>query len=520
MEQQLTFFLALALGLVFGGLAAWLMLRTETNAAYARAKTETLAEQKALAERLSGKEARVEDLTQERDQLRAEVQRLREETADLKALNAELETRVDEMAKSSDERMSVVREAREQLAEAFRDVSQEALESNNQAFLDLARQVLAQPTGAVAADGEGRQRAMAELITPLRESLERVGVSIQELERSREAAYAGISEQVRELVSAQQQLRNETAQLVNALRSPTARGRWGELQLRRVAELAGMLPYCEFRQQGSSEDGAPAADMIVRLPNRRLLAVDTKVPLEAYLEALDASEEQERAARLEEHAARLRAHVDALAAKSYTDSFETTPEFVIAFVPGEAFFAAALEQDPGLLEYGVERNVIVAPPTTLIALLRAVVNGWRHETVAWNAEEVASLGRSLYTRLRAFMRHFENIRQDLERTVKGYNRAAGTLESQVLESARRFKDLGVPAKGEISAPHPVDAFPRSLAAIEKAVSAEAREEQQLLDESAAVQEASGSSEATVSEQLPAAQPDAPSISYSSFVKTS
>jgi len=514
-EQQLTFFLALTVGLVFGGLTIWIMLRADTKNVYTRARSDVAAEHKALAERLNGHLARIDDLTGERDRLQTELQQLREESTNLKTLNAGLETRLEETQKAAAEKLTVIREAREQLAESFRAVSAEALKSNNQVFLDLAKQSLTNFASGAEPDLKGRQKAIGELVKPLRESLERVQSNIQEMEQARAATHASITEQVRSLVSTQEVLRSETSNLVNALRTPSVRGRWGELQLRRVAELAGMIPYCDFEEQASvqTDEGRLRPDMIIRLPNEREVVVDAKVSLKAYLEALDASDEESREQKLREHAAQVRAHVERLGAKNYWEQFGRAPEFVVAFLPGESFFSAALQHDSELLEFGVKHNVILATPTTLIALLKAVAYGWRQEKLTQNAQEISDLGRSLYARLRTFTRYLDDVGKHLVRAVNGYNRAVGSLESRVLVSARRFQELGAGAKGEMAPLDPVDTFPRSLAAAQGAVSGDWE------DESPGAPEPPKDA-LTESEDSPGAVEGTGPVNYNAFVKTS
>jgi len=522
-EQQLTFFLALAVGLVFGGLAIWIMLRADTRNTYERARAEVAAEQKALAERVNGQLARINDLTDEKEQLRLELERLREEEAALRTANATLETRLDETRNAAEEKVATLREAREQLAESFRAASAEALQTNNQVFLDLARQSLMNITSGAETDMEGRQKAIDELVKPLRESLERVQSNIQEMEQARVATHASITEQVRTLVSTQDLLRNETANLVNALRTPSVGGRWGELQLRRVAELAGMSSYCDFEEQTTvqTEEGRLRPDMVVRLPNEREVVVDAKVSLKAFLEAVDTADENARGEKLREHAAQVRSHVERLGAKGYWTQFERAPEFVVAFLPGESFFSAALEHDKALLEYGVERNVILATPTTLIALLKAVAHGWRQDKLTRNAQEISDLGRGLYGRLHSFTRHLDDVGRSLVRTVNGYNRAVGSFESRVLVSARRFEELGAGTNGEIAALEPVDTFPRSLVAVREAVSADDGESSSVDGENVAAEEAPEPLEASKPLKRPAeiVEGSRP-VNYNLFVKTS
>jgi len=474
LEQQVAFFLALAVGLVFGGLAVWLMLRADTNNAYGRAKSELASELNKLTERLSGKEARINELMTDRDQLKAELDRQRQDTAAMQAAKAELEARVKEKDKAAEERLAAVNQAEEKLTDTFRALSAEALQTNNQTFLHLAQATLERFQEGAKNDLESRQEAISGLVKPLHESLGKVDDSIREIEKSRTAAYAGISEQVQSLLEVQNLLRSETSNLVGALRTPTVRGRWGEIQLRRVVEMAGMVPYCDFEEQPSidTDDGKLRPDMIVRLPGQRQVVVDVKVALKAYLEAVDAADEETRQAKLSEHASQIRTHLQQLGGKAYWDRLPGAPEFVVAFLPGEAFFSAALEKDPGLIEFGIEHKVILATPTTLIALLKAVSYGWRQEKLAQNAEQISELGKTLYDRLCTFTHHVETVGTNLKRTVEGYNRAVGSLESRVLVGARRFQDLGVaPADKEMPPLEPVDNFPRSLQAVERAVAA-------------------------------------------------
>ena len=297
-------------------------------------------------------------------------------------------------------------------------------------------------------------------MAPLRRSLERVDARLGEVERAREGAYRALREQIHALARSQEQLRAEAERLSSALRSPTARGRWGELQLRRVVELAGLSRHCDFEEQpvaGGERSLRP--DLVVRLPGGRCLVVDAKAPLSAYLRALESRDEEERARHLADHAARVRAHLAALASRAYREAIPGSADFVVMFLPGETFFAAALEQDPSLLEFGVERGVIPASPTTLIALLRAVALGWQQERVAESAAQIAELGRTLHERLGVLSRHFGSLRRGLDRAVGAYNDAVGSFEGRVLAAARRLAELGA-ARSEIEAPGPVERSPR------------------------------------------------------------
>ena len=362
------------------------------------------------------------------------------------------------------EREAAMDAATSRLVTAFSELSNQSLKANSESFLRLAEQNLSAQQERSKRDLGEREQAVENLVKPIKEALQHSQAQIAALEKSRSEAYGGIKAQLQSMQISQQSLAQETQNLVKALRRPEVRGRWGEITLRRLVELAGMVEHCDFNEQvhTSGEDGIIRPDMIVRMPDERLLVVDVKTPLDAYLEAVEAPDDTQRKLGLERHARNLRGHVRQLAAKSYWEQFSSSPEFVILFIPGDQFLSAALNEDPDLIEYALSQQIILATPTSFIALLKAVAYGWRQLVLADNAKEIRSLAEDLYGRLGSFVGHMNKVGRQLASSVENYNRAVGSLERKVLPGARKFVELGIRPKKEIESLDPLDSLPRSM----------------------------------------------------------
>jgi DNA recombination protein RmuC len=433
-----------AVAAALGALIVWLWLRGALVAARAGA-ARAIQLERTLAER------------------EAAMAALRDAVQDERIGATRLAERLEAERAATADKLAVLDDAQKRLGDAFRALSADALDRNARAFLDLARGTLEQVQERARGDLDARTAAIDSVVLPLRQSLDRVDEKIQALERARSESYGTLAEQVRALARTQLGLQNETGNLVRALRQPTVRGRWGEITLRRVVELAGLVAYCDFAEQetAETEDGRVRPDMVVRLPNGKNIVIDSKAPLQAYLDALESQDDVLRGEHLRKHAQQVRNHITRLAARSYWAQFQPTPELVVLFLPGESFYSAALESDPSLIESGVDRGVVIATPTTLIALLKAVSYGWQQDLIAKTAREISALGRELHTRVGVMTRHLADLRRGLDRAVKSYNDAVGSFERRVLPAARRFRDLGA-ATSEIPALEPIDRTTRDV----------------------------------------------------------
>jgi DNA recombination protein RmuC len=430
------------IGLLFGIVIAWLVLRTRT----------------------AGMSTCLSLMEKELEAEKARLARLQQDSTNLVAGKARLESALEAERKTSNEKIELVTRASEELRNAFKAMASDALKNNNVSFLTLAKESMERFQSEARGDLDKRQKAVADLVAPVGESLKKVDEKIQQMEIARGDAYGELRAQVQSLITTQKELQSETGNLVKALRTPNVRGRWGEIQLRRVVEIAGMLSYCDFAEQETviSETGRLRPDLVVKLPGGKHVVVDAKTPLQAFLDAFETNDEDARRLCLANHARQVRDHMNTLSGKKYWEQFESTPEFVVMFLPGETFFSAALEQDSGLIEHGVLNRVIPASPTTLIALLKAINYGWNQEKLARNAQQISALGKELHDRLRLLAGHITSVGTGLDRAVDSYNKAVGSLESRVLVSARKFAELGTSVADDIPELEPIETTARAL----------------------------------------------------------
>lgn len=442
MNNVLTIVCAFA-GLLIGAVITWLSVRSNSSV-LAQRKTE---------------------LDRELASVRSQLALAQSDNSVLNAAKACAEATLESERNNTKEKLELLNAASEQMKSQFKALASDALKSNNANFLQLAKGELEKQQSEAESNLEKRTTAVETLVKPITESLKNVDEHVRALETSRAEAYGNLTSQVASLLKSQEALQTETGNLVKAMREPQARGRWGELQLRRCLELAGMLEHCDFLEQVSVtvDERTRRPDVVVKLPGEKNIVIDSKVPLTAYLAALDTSDEAARRALLADHGRQVRQHIENLSLKSYWTQFESTPEFVVLFLPGEVFFRAAMDVDAELIEYGVKRKVIVASPTTLIALLRAVAYGWNQKNLAESAREISAAGKTLYQRLSAMAWNFEDIGKRLGGAVDSYNKAVGSMERSVFPIARKLPDLDRSlSAADLPDLHQVEKTPRQL----------------------------------------------------------
>lgn len=426
----------------FGGmLAGWLIARTKASSLDALSQ-----------ERLR--------IIQKQDD---EINELTNTLAKERQEKIEVITRLEASQKSIEDQLKLIETMKQEMKNTFNALSLEALKSSSEDFLRLASENL----GKIVETTKGRlgehQAAMEGIIKPLQDALKRYEEHINIIEGERKKMYGSLEEQLRAVALSNEIIQKETFNLVSALRKPQVRGRWGEMQLFRVAELSGMSQYCDFSLQTTidSEKGKLRPDMVVHLPSQREIIVDSKVPLDAYLDAISAKTEEERRLSLSRHAQQIKSHIKNLSSKEYWNQFEKSPEFVVLFIPGESFLSAALEVDPSILEFALEKKIIIATPTTFVALLRAISFGWHQETLAEHAQKINELAKELYERFGITLKHFDELGTALKKATENYNKTVVSLESRILPSLRRFKELGVSVTGELPVAEEITVFPRT-----------------------------------------------------------
>jgi DNA recombination protein RmuC len=444
----MTEFIFLLIGLLFGAVTGWLFARMKATRQIMEIQGRTQAAESTNFELRQQIEKKDSELTKFSSEL--ETERTARVTA---------ETRLEEAKKSINEQKKILDEATQRLKDTFNALSADALKSNNQLFLELARKTLENLLTEAKGDLGKRQEAINGTIKPLKEALGQFQTRIRDIENAREQAYGGLRRHLEDLTRTHEHLQKETANLVTALKAPQVRGRWGEITLRRVVEVAGMSKYCDFEEQPSveTEEGRRRPDLIVKLPGSRTVVVDAKVPLKAYMDATESQDENNKQQALLRHAQAVKTHMQLLGSKAYWNQFSPSPDFVVLFLPGESFFSAALEQDRGLIEDGISRRVILATPTTLIALLRTVAYSWQQQQVAENAQRIWQAGTELFDRVYKFSEHLSKVRDGLNKATESYNAAIGSWISRVVPSARKLKELeAAPQEKEIVEIGPIE----------------------------------------------------------------
>jgi len=457
MGENVPLIVAAIASAIAGGVVGWLWAANRT-------RRQQAARLQDLERHSAAQEGSAVAVREELQRGRETVDRLQAELRTVTAEKADAEARASESRAGLEEQKRLLEEAKVRLTEAFRALAADTLKSSNEDFLRLAEQRFKTLTQEAAGELEARKTAVGALVQPLQQALDAYQQEARALEEKRLREISGVGRQLTEVAQAQTALQRETSNLVNALRAPQVRGRWGEIALRKTAELAGMTKHCDFSEQESvqTEGGRLRPDMVVHLPAKRDIVVDAKVALNGYLEALEAANPEQREAALTRHAQQVRMHVRRLASKEYWNQFPQAPDFVVLFIPGEAFFAAAMERDPDLLQDALSSQVLIATPTTFIGLLLTAAYGWRQEQVAENAQRISELGRQVHERLAILIEHFAGVGKSLEKSVEAYNRAVGSLETRVLPAARRFPELDSGSGKPIPGLDPIVQTPRVL----------------------------------------------------------
>lgn len=423
-----------------------------------------------LVARVQQDEANLTKLDEAYEEARRRWEASVQEVSGLRTQVTTLETKLESEREHFAEKEQVYKELEKRFSDVFKALSGEALKENNRSFLELAKEHLNSQQLKSKGELEKRKQAIEALLKPINESLKNFGEKVGDIEKARIGSYEALKEQVLSLAEGQTRLRTETGNLARALNTPRVRGSWGEIQLKKVVELAGMLEHCDFEEQQSKDrdDGSRARpDMIVHLPGEKQIIIDAKAPLEGFLAALEAEDKTDKEAKMKRHVRHIRQHIKELGGKSYWEQFENTPEFVVLFLPGESFFSAALEVEPGLIDEGVQQKVILATPTTLIALLKVVSYGWRQENLAQQSREISKLGKEIYDRVSDVAKNWMSVGKGLRNAVESYNKAVNNLESRVLVSARKMKELPIDlSKKELSDSSLIEVVPRELQAPE------------------------------------------------------